>query len=157
MRLLSILPAGTAAAGALFGGALFAFSSFVLPALQRLPDAEAIAAMQAINVQAPRSLLMVPMGALVIGSLGCAGVALATDVPHRGLWLAGAALGLAAVGITVAGNVPLNDHLATVPATAGSAQEWADFVQSWGRLNHLRVVAALASAVLLARAAASTT
>ena len=40
------------------GGVFFAFSSFVMPALQRLPDAQGIAAMQSINVTAVRPPFM---------------------------------------------------------------------------------------------------
>ena len=41
------------------GGVFFAFSSFVMPALQRLPDAQGIAAMQSVNVTAVRPRLHV--------------------------------------------------------------------------------------------------
>jgi uncharacterized membrane protein len=42
----------TALGCGLSAGALFAFSSFVMPALARLPASQGIAAMQTINVQA---------------------------------------------------------------------------------------------------------
>lgn len=45
-------------AGAL-GGVFYAFSSFVMPALERLPDAQGLQAMQSINVTAERAGLMV--------------------------------------------------------------------------------------------------
>ncbi len=42
----------------LVGGVFFAFSSFVMPALRRLPDDQGISAMQAINKAAPTPLFM---------------------------------------------------------------------------------------------------
>ena len=53
---------GVPALGALVaGGALFAFSSFVMPALRSVDAHTAITSMQAINVEAPRSALMLPL------------------------------------------------------------------------------------------------
>jgi uncharacterized membrane protein len=48
----------TALGCALSAGALFAFSSFVIKALARLPDPQSIAAMQSINVQAVTPVFM---------------------------------------------------------------------------------------------------
>ena len=45
----------TAVGAACTGGVLFAFSSFVMPALRRLPPAQGVAAMQSINVTAVRA------------------------------------------------------------------------------------------------------
>src|ERR1700674_554363 len=48
-----------AAAGAgVVGGVLFAFSTFVMPALRSLPDEQGMAAMQAINKFAPAPVFM---------------------------------------------------------------------------------------------------
>src|ERR1700736_5255089 len=48
-----------AAAGAtVVGGVLFAFSTFVMPALRSLPDEQGMAAMQAINKFAPTPVFM---------------------------------------------------------------------------------------------------
>jgi len=51
-----------AAVGAgLSGGVFFAFSTFVMKALGRLPDAEAVTAMNAINKAAPTPLFMLAL------------------------------------------------------------------------------------------------
>lgn len=158
MKMDTLMCGATAASAALFAGSLFSFSTFVMPALRTLPAGEGIAAMQAINVAAPRSLLMLPMGALALGSVIVlarnafgGGHASGADVPLR---LAGAALGLLSVGITVVANVPLNNRLAELPATAASGSEWSSYIQSWTAWNHGRVAVGLVSAVLLAWAAA---
>ena len=65
--------------------------------------------------------------------------------------VAGAALYVAGVlGVTIAGNVPLNDALARLdPAQADVAARWREYVRRWTRLNHARVLAGVAAATLL--------
>ena len=53
------LTIATALGSGLVGGAFYAFSSFVMPALERLPAHEGIAAMQSINVTAVQPPFMV--------------------------------------------------------------------------------------------------
>jgi uncharacterized membrane protein len=49
-------------------------------------------------------------------------------------------------GVTVVGNVPLNDALAALdPADAGSASAWASYQARWMAWNHVRTFAALAA------------
>ena len=50
--LLFVLTLFAALGCAMMAGVFFAFSSFVMPALRRLPATQGIAAMQAINVAA---------------------------------------------------------------------------------------------------------
>jgi uncharacterized membrane protein len=139
------------------GGVFFAFSSFVMPALRRLPAGQGTAAMQSINERAVTPPFMV---ALFGTAAGCAGLAvwaaLADDAP-RG-WLIGgsAAYLLGTIGVTIAGNVPLNDRLAAVEPAATDTAAWHGWVSRWTALNHVRTVAALAAcgafAVALERA-----
>jgi uncharacterized membrane protein len=142
----------TAAASGVLGGAFFAFSSFVMPALRTLPPRDGIVAMQGINEAAPRSLLMLPLLASALGSAAVAAHAVtASSVDGRGLRIAGAALGLAAFVITAAANVPRNKALAGLdPSAPASAAVWASCADEWTRWNHARAVAAVASAVALA-------
>ena len=148
------LTLGTALASVVTGGALFAFSSFVMPALRRLPAGEAVAAMQAINVAAPRSLLMVPLLGSAAGSAVLAVVALTRGrTPERPLLLAGAALGVIAFAITAAYHVPHNDAFAQVRANAtDAAQQWRSYAGAWTTWNHVRTAAAIGSAVALVTA-----
>ncbi len=115
------LSLATAFGSVVTGGTLFGFSAFVLPALRRLPTAEAVAAMQAINVQAPRSVLMLPLVGSALGSVAIVVLAVVrSDTPNRGWLLAGAAAGLLTFVITAVYHVPHNDAFARLdPACAG--------------------------------------
>ena len=138
----------------LSAGVFFAFSAFVLPALSSLPDDRSVAAMQAINVKAVTAPLML----LLFGTAaGCVWVALRgarrLGEPGAGLVLAGAIVFLiGTIGVTVAGNVPLNDALERA-GTRDPARAWSDFEPGWMVLNHLRTVASTAAAALLAAGA----
>lgn len=138
---------------ALVGGVFFAFSSFVMKALARLPAAEGMAAMQAINVVVlNRSFLGAFLGTAML-SLLVAGLALAAwEHPAAGFMLGGALLYLIGTFlVTLRGNVPLNDRLAAVSATDPAAREvWQGYLKRWTRWNHLRTVAAMLAALSFA-------
>ncbi|GAA1837172.1 anthrone oxygenase family protein [Microlunatus capsulatus] len=140
----------TATASGLTAGVFLGFSALVMPALRGRPPAEAVAAMQAVNLVAPRSLLMVP---LLLSAAGCllVGVhALVTRPAGQGLLLSGAAAGLAAFAVTAGYHVPRNDALALLdPAAPGTAAAWARYAAGWTVLNSVRTVLGLVSAVAL--------
>ena len=136
--------AGIVGAG-LVGGSLFAFSTFVMPALRRLPDAEGIRAMQQINRTVYTPWFMVPFFATSL--LAVAAVALALLSTDRAWWpaiAAGGALFTAGLfGVTAFGNVPLNKRLEAVDAEdTASAELWQHYLIAWTRLNHVRSIAA---------------
>ena len=158
MSWVEVVVALTALASALLSGALFSFSAFVMRSLGRLDVPQGIRAMQRINEDAPRSLLMVPLMVSAVGSVvvviaPVAGwVAPGSSLSGDGILLVlGGLLGILAFVVTAAANVPRNNALATLdsgdPSAAG---EWAAYRGSWTRWNHVRVVLALGSAVLLA-------
>ena len=147
----------TAAASGVLGGVLFGFSSFVMPALRRLPAAQAVATMQAFNRTAPRAL-GVP---LVVSGPGTAAVAAwvlsRPDVPSsaRSLLVAGAVTAVAAFAITAAYHVPRNNRLDTVDATTeGAAALWSAYEPGWVSMNHVRTALSLVSAGLVLAGAA---
>lgn len=149
---LSALTLAAAVGSCLVGGALFAFSSFVMPALRALPPAQGLAAMQAINVKAvtPAFMLAFMGTALLTAACAVAGV-LALDEDH-GPWLvAGAALYLVGVlGLTAGYHVPRNDALAKLDPTAPeAAAAWRRYDRDWTRLNHLRALAGAAACAAL--------
>lgn len=132
---------GLAALGAaLVAGVFFAFSSFVMPALQRLPADDAMAAMKAINVTVINwHFLGLFLGTALLALL-LGGAAWMGAVPMLPV-LAGALLYLIGTfGVTAAGNVPLNDALVARRIV------WADYVPRWTLWNHLRTVSAALSA-----------
>ena len=117
-QLISVVGTTALLGSALVGGIFFAFSSFVMKALARVPAAEGIAAMQSINVVVLNpSFLSAFIGTAVL-SLGAGGLALAGwGRPSASFFLGGAILYVVGtVLVTGLGNVPLNDQLAAVAA-----------------------------------------
>lgn len=154
-RLASVLPVltpVTALGCALVGGVFFAFSTFVMPALARLPAPQGIAAMQSINVT-----VITPSFMTALFGTGVLCLVLAASVLPA--WPSGASLRvLAACALYVCGNVlvtmvfnvPRNDALAALdPTTAEAARFWADFLTGWTAWNHVRTLTALLAAALL--------
>ena len=134
----------------LAGGVFFAFSSFVMSGLDRLPPAQAIAAMQSINVTAVRPAFML----LLFGTAAATLPLVVTALRHRDgagstLLIVGALLYLiGTIGLTIAHHVPMNDRLAAIsPSGAGAAAHWHDYVTGWTRWNHLRAGSSLGAAV----------
>ncbi|EAP98526.1 putative integral membrane protein [Janibacter sp. HTCC2649] len=148
--------AATALAAAVFGGAMFSFSTFVMPALRELAPRDGILAMQSINRWAPKSLLLLPMGVLALGGVVVIGMGLLEGGDDRALKIVGALLAIASLVITGAANVPINNKVDALTAGSEAEGEWAAYAAVWCRWNHLRTVTSLASAVLLAVAAART-
>lgn len=142
----------TALGCGLVAGVFFAFSSFVMAALKRLPAAEGIAAMQSINILAVTPIFMTALFGTAVACLGLAAWAVISvgGVPLA-LVLIGCTLYLVAtIGVTIFCNVPLNNRLAKLhPRDAGAASFWNEYVATWTAWNHVRTVAALAAATLL--------
>lgn len=134
------------------GGVFFAFSSFVMPGLGRLPPAQGAAAMQAINVTAVTPPFMT---ALFGTALACVVVIISALGRWRApgmLWqIGGAALFLVgAIGVTLVANVPRNNALAAAaPDSAEGAAQWAAYLPSWTAWNTVRAVAGLAAAAAI--------
>jgi uncharacterized membrane protein len=146
---MTTLTLATALGCALASGALFAFSAFVMGALDRLAPEHGLLAMQSINRRAVTPAFMTALFAPALAALA---VVVAEGGPAA---VAGAALYvLGTLGITIAGNVPLNDALARLdPAEAGAEAHWRKYVRRWTALNHARAATGVAAAVLLAGAA----
>lgn len=143
MTVLQGLTLTTALASVVTGGTLFGFSTLVMPALNRLSGTDAITAMQAINLQAPRSLLMVPLIGSLVGSMVVGGYVFARpETPHRSWLLVGVATGLVAFAITAVYHIPHNNALAMVDVhAADAAARWSRFSVPWtleSRTQHRR-------------------
>ena len=139
----------TSAIGAgVVGGVFFAFSTFVMQGLRRLPDAEGLAAMQAVNKAAPTPLFMTVLLGTALLCLGLGASSLTQlDEPSAWYQLAGSAMYLAAILLTVLYHVPRNDALARVaPGSAGAAEAWRAYARSWTTMNHLRTITSLGAA-----------
>jgi uncharacterized membrane protein len=151
-RLVQYLTLATALGCGLSAGVFFAFSSFVMPALDRLAPAQRIRAMKSINKLAVTPVFMT---ALFGTALACAvlGVWAVTSWGERpaAFALAGCALFLVgAIVVTIAANVPLNDALMKVdPEATDAAPRWSSYLSDWTPWNHVRAVTAIAASGLL--------
>lgn len=140
LTLISALGAG------LVAGVFFAFSTFVMPALARLPAPAGIAAMQSINITVINPAFM---GAFMGTALLCLGLALMAwlrwQQPGAGFVMLGCLIYLlGSLGVTLVLNVPLNDQLAALdPAATDSAGFWSRYLVDWTRWNTLRTIASL--------------
>ncbi|HWA50284.1 MAG TPA: anthrone oxygenase family protein [Dongiaceae bacterium] len=150
-QVLTIITFATALGAGVTGGVFFAFSSFVMGALARLPAAQGIAAMQSINIVVINPLFLgVMFGtgaacvALILGAL------LRWQAAGAAYLLAGGAVYLAGcILVTMVCNVPRNNALAAWnPAAVESAALWSEYVSSWTLWNHVRAVASILAAAL---------
>ena len=151
LRLSLILCA--AIGSALTAGMFFAFSTFVMRALALQPSAAGIAAMQSINTTVINPWFMAAFFGPAVAGVGLAILALKQwEQPGALYWLAGTVLYLiGTIGVTMAGNVPLNDALAVLnPDSAEGATLWARYLIDWTFWNHIRTIAACFSAGLFA-------
>jgi uncharacterized membrane protein len=142
----------TAVGSGVVTGVFFAFSTFVMPALARLPAEQGIAAMQAINVAAINRWFMGAMfGAAATSLLLVITPFLGWSGPGSGLRLTGGVMYLLGiVVVTIAFNVPRNDALAVLsPNASEAAALWSRFLVEWTRWNHVRTVTGIAATVLL--------
>ncbi len=136
---------------ALIGGVFFAFSSFIMKALGRVPSAEGIAAMQSINVVVLNpSFLGAFMGTAAVSLLVAVLAAADFGTAASGFFWAGSLLYLLGTFfVTAFGNVPLNNRLADVAATDEVARAlWTHYLDRWTMLNTIRTVAALLAALM---------
>ena len=133
----------------LVAGIFFAFSTFVMKALARLPAAQGIAAMQSINVAVINPWFLTPyFGMAVLSVLLIIAAVLRWHEPGAAYVVAGGLLYfLGTFLVTMLFNVPRNNTLAAVAATSTEgAALWADYLIAWTKWNHVRTIAALAGA-----------
>lgn len=130
------------------GGVFFGFSTFIMPALQRLEPRNGLTAMQAINRAAPNPLF----GAALFGTAAlCGGLVVVgarnLDEPWSGYVLAGGVLYLAGIGLTLVYHAPRNNTLALVdPTSPEAARAWLRYASAWTTWNHVRTATSLAAA-----------
>jgi uncharacterized membrane protein len=141
----------SAIASALVAGIFFAFSTFIMAALGRIPAEQGIAAMQSINVTVINPLFMLAfMGTGVLCLMLIAGAYVRWDETGGKLILLASLIYLiGCIGVTMGFNVPLNNALAALqPATSEAAALWTRYLQEWTFWNHVRTIAPIVSAAL---------
>ena len=142
----------------LVAGLFFAFQTAVDPALARVGDREYVTTMQHVNrvIQNPVFLTvfgLVPvslLAAIVLHLDRTGSVRVRLLVAATVVWLVGC------VGVTAAGNIPLNDRLDAVPVATADvgalAAARAMYEQPWTRRHLVRTLAAAGAVALLAGA-----
>lgn len=150
-----VLTSIAAIASAAAAGMMYVFSTFVMRGLDRTGPVTAITAMRGINADANTNapFLLAYFGtALLAGAVGVVAV-IQIRQPGSGWLLAGAILGMLGAVITIAFNVPLNDHLDTVEPAALSvtdaARDWQAYLSAWTAWNHARTATAIAAPMLM--------
>lgn len=154
MTVANIVLVLTAAATALMAGLFYAFSCAVNLGLARLPNAEYVSAMQSIN----RAILNPVFFAAFFGAPILLPLSVflhyGQPLPAR-FWLLLAATMIYLIGtfgVTIFGNVPLNNALDRFDLRAASkaeiAVERANFESRWNNLNTIRTVSSTLAVML---------
>lgn len=147
-KLLPALTFVAALGSGVVAGVFFAFSSFVMPGLARMPAAGGIAAMNSINVTAVTPLFMTALfGTALACILICIGAVMGWSQPGSFWLIAGGLIYLVGIVlVTIIFNVPLNDALAAVdPASANGASLWSRYLDEWVMWNHVRTITGIAA------------
>ena len=147
-RMIHALTITSALGSGIVAGVFFAFSSFVMAALARLPADQGIAAMQSINITVITPTFMTALFGTGLLCLVLIAAAIMGWSQSGSYWLlAGAVIYL--IGnpiVTMIFNVPLNDALAAVdPASSNGAAVWANHLSQWVMWNHVRTITAIVS------------
>lgn len=139
---------------AIMAGIYFTFSVFGVRAFASLGDEAGANAMRAVNRVIVQTAFLPLFFASSLASaavvvLGVMGFAAGGGDAAQLLVAGGLVYALGMTGVTMLGNVPLNNRLeASDPATAEGQALWRDYAVRWTRLNHVRTLACLAALVL---------
>ncbi|GAB2578031.1 DUF1772 domain-containing protein [Streptomyces capparidis] len=132
-------------------GLFFAFSVAVMPALDRVEPASAVAAMQSVNhkIQNPvflTAFLLAPVAAAATGAVLLTldhKLAAALFLTAAATYLLGAFLPTAVV------NVPMNETLAAAGTPTDPARAWAGYSPRWTAWNTARTAFSTLSLLLI--------
>jgi uncharacterized membrane protein len=133
----------------LMAGVYFAFSVFIMRALDQLGPAAGAAAMNAVNTVILRSLFMPLFLLTSLASLVLAIIGLFCQPGASALlqFAGGVIYFLGMFIVTMVFNVPLNNQLQASRAHDVEAH-WQRYMRAWVRWNHLRTLASLAASAL---------
>ena len=150
--MLNLFLLATAVVSGLIAGLFYSYSCSVNPGLGALSDSNYLSAMQSIN----RAILNPVFFCSFMGTLLLLPI---STYQHYGtgnrfylLLAATLVYAVGTFGVTMFGNVPLNEALAKIDLTNASAQELAEyrsrFEIPWNRLNAIRTYASILAFVL---------
>ena len=147
MSIEEILLLSAATLTGLLAGLFFGFEVCINGALGRLKNSEYVAAMQSINIVIQNPIFFLSFfGPVVLLPLVTILYRDDTDSGRFALLLAASILYvIGTFGLTVVGNVPLNNQLDKFDQTKASADELAEarirYEKPWNRLHTIRTVA----------------
>lgn len=132
-------------------GLYFAFSTFIMTALDRAGTVPGTLAMNSINVVILQSSFMPLFWGTTLVSLALAVIGLVHWREPGGVMVAAAGLiyVVGMFGVTMFYNVPLNNALAAAdPHTTEGIAMWGRYMKEWTSWNHVRTLTSLAASVL---------
>lgn len=141
---------------AVIGGVFTAFSEFIMAALVRSKSETGIEAMQNINITVIPTQFVVGIFAVSITSIWLAVQALTRfeGLTQIALIAASGVYVSTVFLITLLGNVPMNNRLASVDAGSDEgAAYWQIYGRRWTRLNHARSLGSIVTGALYILAA----
>lgn len=149
-----ILLVTTGVLTALLAGVFFGFAVAVNGGLGRLKDGEYVRAMQNINNVIQNPLFMLSfMGPILLLPLVTFFARDGESARFMLLLIASILYIVGSFGITVGGNVPLNDKLAKVATQSASDQEIAlarkQYEKPWNNLHAIRTLTSVAATALI--------
>jgi uncharacterized membrane protein len=135
-------------------GIYFSFSVFIMRALEKIPAPEGARAMNSINDVIVKTLFL-PLffgSTVFVTGFGLWQLFTGSDQGNPLPVIAAAVIYLLGMfGVTVFGNVPLNNRL---KRSEENEQKlilfWRQYLHQWTRLNHVRTVSCIVSCALLA-------
>ncbi len=158
MELKEALLGGSIVATGLMAGLWYAWTVSVIPGTRRVPDTTYIVTMQNINKAIINPAFIIPFMGIPLLLAGAAIVQFRAGDSRRGWLLASATATyiVGVLGVTIGGNVPLNDALEAFDLADSNEQAIADRRRSyetpWNRWHYLRTAANIGSFTLVSAA-----
>jgi uncharacterized membrane protein len=159
MDITNALLGSSILATGLMSGLLYGWAVSVIPGTRRIPDTAYVATMQNINRAIINPAFVIPFMGIPALLAGAAVVQFRAGDNRRGFLLTGAAVTyiVGVLGVTIRGNVPLNDALEAFELADSDERALANRRQTyetpWNRWHYLRTAANIGSFTLASAAA----
>ena len=151
----NILLTGAATTIALMAGLFYAYSCSVNPGLNRLSDTGYVAAMQSINRAIQNPIFFISFFGAPILLILNTWVQYSQSLSFRFWFLLGATIVylVGVLGVTILGNIPLNEGLDSFNVQTASLEEIAaqraTFEGPWNKLHTIRTLASILALILV--------
>ena len=134
----------------LMAGVYFVFSVVIMRSLARLPDNEGANAMNSINDVIVKTSFLPLFFVSTIAHLALLIWSLINEGFGSAYFWASLVYVMGMFGVTLVGNVPLNNQLkASAIDQTQLAENWLIYTKKWTRLNHVRTLCCTCSLALL--------